>query len=240
MIKGAVMKIKHLFVAILPQISVIFFIVLVYVLAALGLIPSPVDLVEKIVQMFEVHGLLVVGICSFFENLVGINIYTPGSIAVLMGMSLTSGQPMLAVFTYLAIVFPALLANVISYVAGKYLKMEKTSAQASRLARHSERKGRLFFFYLGTCWHPHLASITAYLAGAEGIELSKHFRLLLAATIPWSLLYAVALYQLGRVPEVTGDMLFLFYGYLVIWLCRDTYKFFQDARSGNGYGQVSD
>jgi membrane protein DedA with SNARE-associated domain len=121
-IKQAAMRMKfvgQLIWEIRVQLLMLATISLLVVLGNLGLIPSPIDIAAYISDAFDRFGLPAIAMCSFLENIVGFNVYFPGSIVILSGMAWTAGNPLLALKVYLAIVAPAMLAQHVNYLAGR-------------------------------------------------------------------------------------------------------------------------
>ncbi len=173
----------------------------------LGFLPSSIELGEKLLGLFRQYGLPLVIVCAFIENLVGFNGYFPGSIAIITAMAQTSGDVYAAVTTYFAIYLSSVAGNLLSYYFG----------WLQRKPNQLGEENTLFWKVLLSYWHPQLASLTAYSAGVSG----THVRHLLQAAVPislaWSLLFAVALYQLGLPKNTTGALLPVFAVYLAIW-----------------------
>ena len=101
-----------------PQLFVIVIVVTAGLFSCFGLVPKPEMLAAKLKTLFEQYGILLVAPISFAENLVGMNIYFPGSIVILTSMTLASGDPSRAVSTFLAIIIPSFLAHQLNFALG--------------------------------------------------------------------------------------------------------------------------
>jgi hypothetical protein len=202
---------------IFPQLIILLLIGILYSLSILHLIPSPTQLNGVLVQSFKTYGLPLIAICSFLENLIGVNIYFPGAFTILTGMALTSGHPVRAIVTYFTIYLPALVANVLSFYFG--LASQQSSATTIRRRRNS----LIWFFF--TYWHPQLAAVTAFSAGAEGLLSKSDFlKHAIGISLFWSVFWGVVIYNFGVFANVTQNLMPIFLGYVVIWTAVDINK----------------
>ncbi len=194
----------------------------VHFLSACGVIPSTVVLSSFVERLFVQYGLPLVGVCSFIENIAGINVYFPGSVAILTGMALTSGNPARALATYLAIVFPAALANQLNYLAGRFV------GKIPKVPRDSKA---LRLWYIATYWHPHLAATTAFASGAQGVPYQQYCKYLVIASLFWSSFWALLIYYFGAFVGVGENLLPFSYGYIILWLGWEIWKLRRGFRS---------
>lgn len=210
--------------ALLPQAVLLTLIVVLYGLSLLGIIPSPRQLNELLVECFTKYGLPLIILSAFLENLVGVNAYFPGAFTILTGMSLTAGHPAQAVKTYLAIYIPSYSANLLSYLIGRCQR-----ATGSEIRTPSTRKNWLWL--LLTYWHPQLASVTAFSAGVRNAMPKRiFFTISFFVSLFWSLFWAVIIYHFGLIGNVAGYFSVLFVLYVLIWASVDARKFFKRRR----------
>jgi membrane protein DedA with SNARE-associated domain len=219
-------KVESLIRGIFPQIVLFAIVVGLSVLSHFGIVPPPNQLNNWLIQSFKTYGISVIALCSFLENLVGVNAYFPGAFTILTGMALTSGDPSKAFLTYLAIYLPSFLANLLSYRAG--LLNEK---------RHREKaftcqKSTILWFFL-TYWHPHLAALTAFSAGAKHVVSFERF-LKLSATVSlfWSVFWGLIIYHLGLPDQFAQNFFQIFLGYLAVWTLFDIFRWNKVRTSG--------
>jgi membrane protein DedA with SNARE-associated domain len=206
--------------ALLPQLVLLILIASFYGLAFAGVIPIPPNLSEKLLAAFKAYGIPFIAICSFIENLVGINVYFPGAFTILTGMALTAGNPLKAVVTYFAIYLPAFAANATSFLIGRF---GKRTQQAS--GQVLQQKNTVLWFAF-TYWHPLLASMTAFSAGVES-QVSKRnfFALAFPISLAWSIFWALVIYHFGLAVNVGDHFAALFILYLLGWIIVDTVNF---------------
>ena len=211
--------------ALLPQLVLLILIASFYGLAFVGVIPVPHNLSEKLLAAFKAYGIPFIAICSFIENLVGINVYFPGAFTILTGMALTAGNPLKAFITYFAIYLPAFAANATSFLIGRFGKRNpQTNGRVSQ-----QRNTVLWFAF--TYWHPLLASITAFSAGVENkVSKRNFFMLAFPISLTWSTFWALVIYHFGLAVNVGNHFAILFALYLLGWTIVDAVKFYDHHR----------
>lgn len=152
-------------------------------LEMLGVLP-PRDIVFKHLQgNLERGGAPAILICSALEHVVGLSTYFPGSVIILLGMSLTAGRPLLAIKVWCAIVAGAVIGLVVSYRVGR------TWPSGSTMPGSLE--------YCGAFVHPQLGAIVVARAGSCGVE---PWRLVRRAALPflgWYGVWGVAMFSSG-------------------------------------------
>jgi membrane protein DedA with SNARE-associated domain len=195
---------------------------ILYGLSWLSVIPSPSELSTVLSRLFFTYGLSLVAVASFLENLVIVASYFPGALVIVTAMTLTSGDPHRALLTYFAIVLPAIAANISSYAVGHLTRPNQVTTARSNKA--------LTVWYATTYWHPQLAGITAMASAVEGVSFGRYLQCFLPISLSWTIVWAVLLYHLGRVLDVTELFIPLFYLYLGVWLLWDLRKFLRHSR----------
>ena len=197
--------------ALRPQIVVICIVLILQILSLLNFIPAPSEILAFMINLLTTHGLPLVMAASFVENFGGLGTYLPGSIAIMSAMALTAGNPAKAIMTYFAIIVPALAANLLSYWIGYYNKAEDAEKFPIRSTK------ALLLWYGATYWNPQLASITAMASGSERIKFWRYFAHFLPVSFVWSVLWALFLYNTGKVAFVSTFLAPLFYVYIIGW-----------------------
>ncbi len=215
--------------SILPQLTILGLLALLKVLSSAGLTPSLEAMAAKLTALFVTGGLPIIGMASFAENLVGLNVYFPGAIVIVIAMSLTAGDLPRAFATYAAITGPAMGAQVLNYLAGRFFGNRLRPAAATE----SRRRGGsgVWAVFLTTFAHPHLAALTCFAAGSEGLRLRQFLVLLVVSGVLWSTAYATVIYNLGAVAGATENLIPVFYSYAAVWLVWGIWAFFRDERT---------
>ena len=213
---------RSLLKAVLPQLILLTLISLLYVLSLLGALPSPIELNRMLVDGFKEYGLPLIAICSFVENLVGVNAYFPGAFTILTGMSLTAGHPAKALVTYFAIYLPAYIANLISFFLARSYPSPGPAGQPT----HSNRLPWVWFIL--TYWHPQLAALTAFAAGSHRqINARSFVQLSLSVSFGWSIFWGMLIYHFGLLAHVVDHFALLFFIYVIAWALWDAWKFYR-------------
>jgi len=205
------LKLKGYLHALQPQLIVISLVLILQILSLLAVIPSPGKIVILISDLLVTYGIPLIIFASFAENFAGLGTYFPGSIAILSAMALTAGNPERAILTFIAIVIPAVIANILSYYIG-YVSRNKESPPAARSSK------ALFAWYGATYWHPQLAAVSAMASGGEGIKFWRYFSHFIPVSIAWSIFWALLLYNAGKIVSIPSIFAPLFYFYLIGWL----------------------
>lgn len=210
-----------MFRKILPQIVILSLIGVFYSLSLFDIIPSPSQLNGILVEKFKTYGLPLIAICAFLENFVLVNAYFPGAFTILTGMALTAGNPGRAVLTYFVIYLPSYTANILSYYCGFLYQCKDIAGAIPK-----KRKSLLWFFF--TYWHPQLAALTAFSAGAGKFLLPSNFiKLSLGISLFWSIFWGAIIYHFGLFTDVAHNFLLLFLGYIMVWAAVDIYLWFR-------------
>jgi membrane protein DedA with SNARE-associated domain len=190
-----------------PQLILLGVIGVLHLVSATGLIPSPSALNSILKEAFVRHGVPLVALCSFFENLAMVNGYFPGAFTILAGMASTAGDPARAVAMYFAIYVPALTANIASYWIGK--------ASSTKNRTEIVQSSTVFW---ATYWHPQLASVTAFDCGSSArLGFGRFVARSLPASLTWSLFWAYFLYHSGMIADISGYFWSGFICYLAVW-----------------------
>jgi membrane protein DedA with SNARE-associated domain len=205
------MKVHGIVRAVAPQQAVISLVVLLKVLSELSFVPAPENLASLAIHLLSTRGLWLVMVASFAENFAGLGTYFPGSVALVAAMAATAGNPARALSTYVAVVLPAILANVLSFALGHFTRKE-----AAPTASFTSRK--LAAWYFGSYWHPQLAGVTAMASGAAGVTFRRFLLFFLPISVFWSIVWAVLLYNVGARLVAPSYLTVLFYLYLAGWL----------------------
>ena len=228
------MKIRSAIREVRLQVVLLIIVAVLHVLSARGAIPSQESLVAILKRFFENSGLPAVGLLSFTENIIGLNIYFPGSIVILVAMSLTAGNPALALLTFAAIVVPSAFAHFINYALGKLARREETQL-SEKLPRGEPRlphgqPGFLEFFLAFA--HPHTAAIVSIRAGATRMSFRRFLGRFIVASAVWNTAWAIFMYNLGGFMQgAVGNWIILIYIYLLGWMVWDLWNCRRDLRT---------
>jgi membrane protein DedA with SNARE-associated domain len=198
----------------LPIILIIVFTFL-HILSIFEILPNINYLSLEVKKFFDDYGIVSVGILSFIENIVFINAYFPGSIVILTGMAMTSGDPIRGLITYLTIFFFAFMAYNFNYFIGRFLSRNKPI---------NSNKVSVTLF-LSSFWHPHFAAMTCLKTGVDGYSYYEFLKKSLLVGFIWNSFWGVFMYNFGSFTGGGINLIPLMYLYLFGWLISDIFKY---------------
>ncbi len=200
------------------------------ILSRIGLIPTPVEFTSILKSLFEEYGLFSVAIISFAENIVGVNSYFPGSVVILVAMSLTTGNLKMATLTFISIYLPSIFSHHVNYFIGVIDKNKKDNSDViNRDVKISHKSNgffnwRLISFYFTTFWHPHFTALSCLASGKENVSYRSFIANFLIVSFTWNLFWGITMYNIGNIGNTNTSLLPLMYSYLIIWSSWDIYK----------------
>ena len=218
---------------------ILFVIIFLEILAYYQVIPTIDEITVIITDAVENSGLLVVGLISFLENLVGLNVYFPGSVIILIAMTQTAGDPQRAFVTYLVIYAFAFMAYNVNFLIGKYYFKSVDEIKEKKLPYIDDKKYKnMWFQFLTTFWHPHFAAVTCLYVGSKGYRYMEILKYMVVASFIWNSLWAIVLYNVGLVTKTTSlNFKGLVYLYLIGWIILETYKYYKKSRKRRNYSK---
>lgn len=200
--------------ALRVQFFVIALLFIFYLLQFLEVLPDMSSLEATLSELMALYGVVFLFALSFVENIPGLNIYFPGSIAILLGMSNTSGNLSQGFFAFSSILLAAILANAINIYFSN--KVEKKSAEKIFLVET-----------VLALWHPHFASIFALRVGKLSNAWSFFVFKFIPVTTCWYIIWAVLMYNIGSTISMSSMLMnVVFFIYLGAWLINDSIKYF--------------
>ena len=223
--------IEKLLKTIKAPLIILFVIIILEILAYYQIIPSIDEITVIITDSVEKSGLIVVGLISFLENIVGLNVYFPGSVIILIAMTQTAGDPQRAFVTYLVIYAFAFLAYNVNFLIGKYYFKSVDEIKERKLMTHDKKYKNMWVQFLTTFWHPHFAAVTCLYVGSKGYKYKDILKYMIVASFIWNTFWAITLYNVGLVTKTTTlNFKGLVYLYLIGWIALETYKFYKKEK----------
>lgn len=211
------------------QILLLLFLFLFTVLSAWEVIPSTSELSKALQVFFDSYGLPSIGAISFFENIVGMNAFFPGSVVILIAMAMTAGDLQKAFLTFLFIYIPAVIAHNINYMLGRFGYIEPTSTIETNF--NSKRKKDILYLYVFTFWHPHFTALSCLASGAEGMEYKKFIFWFLVISLPWNIFWAALMYSIGMSTGSEFNFMPFMIAYVLVWGGYDYMKYRNNKRN---------
>lgn len=195
--------------------------VFISVLGWLNIIPSFEVLVQKLLNLFNEYGGIIIGPASFLENLAIVNFVFPGSIVILTAMALTAGNLHKAISIFILIWLGSLLGLLSSYLEGKVLSRYDKKHQ-SNMSNEA-----VILQAIATFWHPQFASMKCFAFGSNNVPIRKIILEIICVNFIWNLFWGILVYNVGAVFNSAATIKYLIFAVLICWLAlriRQWYK----------------
>jgi membrane protein DedA with SNARE-associated domain len=176
-----------------------------------GIISSTTAIIESLLEQLATNRLPWVMLSSFTENIVGASLYFPGSIIVLTGMAQTTGSPWDGIVTYFAIYLPAVVAQHVNFLIGRFTPRTSTKEWTAK---------QTWSACVATFWHPQLAAVTCYTLGNAPLQYRTFLPPFLCSSLAWSIYWALVIYNFGGKLATPQIFHWLILVYLLIWTIR--------------------
>lgn len=197
---------------IVPPLLLIGAILLFWLLEYILILPSANELIEAVTTAITNQGVLAIAAVALLENIIVINSYFPGSVAILGVMASTHGNVGAAILTFSAITVGQLIGLTISFYLGRFGFHNKSQS----VLENNKRVMMVFLF-----WHPHLAAASSFAIGARS---SSNIFFIWIACILWSVFWALVMYfGFGIiVKEIGWDYITIIFAFA--WLSLEIYR----------------
>lgn len=162
--------------------------------------PQPNEILLIAKGYIEEHGALVVLFAAFIEGILGINWYFPGSAVLILGVSLTHGNPVRAIELVALISLGFFVAALLNYILGytlwyKGLGFLGVTRPLKRAQAWFDRR-RLVAIYV-SFFHPNAGALIATSCGIRHYS-TKWFAFHAAVAIMiWNVLWGLIVYHIG-------------------------------------------
>ena len=228
-------RLAKLFDAIRVPLILLVFLAALEILSRFGIIPTDEEISLIIGRALDKYGLITIAPLAFLENLVGFNVYFPGSIVILTTMALSAGNPLQAVIIFLIYYLFAVFAYHIDFFASERLKSISIFGikfQSQKLSKRNISWPLWLRFLVFFC-HPQLASLFCVQLADEKREYSQIIKYLLVFTFGWTLFWSILMYSVGMSSGRNVDLKAFAYIYLFGLLVSDLYQYFRPAKTEN-------
>lgn len=197
-------------------------------LLLLRLIATPAEIVSKLAGWYGQYGYWVVFVSALIEGIFVINLYFPGSTAILLGGALASQNELSAIILVLLIILGFFISYVFNYFLGKFGMYQlllrfgyKDVIEGTResLVTKGPKMMLVSFF------HPNIGSVVATGAGIINMPFRQFIVWCLASLILWDTIWGIVVYALGsQVIYLIGSWLaipfMLFWIFLIYFILR--------------------
>ncbi|WP_209596948.1 hypothetical protein [Ruegeria sp. HKCCSP351] len=207
----------------LVPLSILAFLVLTDFLAWLGYIPNKLEAFSFLASWLAENGLVFVFFLAIIENAAVLNVYFPGSIAILTAMAGAVGSLHRILSVWFVVTLGSLVGLSLTFLVAKaVLKSKRRSSgdvgQAVFLEKH------WIITALTSFWHPHVASLTCILLAQKSASFWNFLRIAAFGNMFWNSFWTVIVLTVGNVFSEGLAGLVLVYSYLIVWLIYSLFK----------------
>jgi membrane protein DedA with SNARE-associated domain len=196
-LKKEIFENKEIFISF--GIALLIFATVIFLWKFAGL-PDQDTLVEMVKGFFTKYGLPVIFISSILESLLLIGNYFPGSLVIFLGVSMSAGQPLVAIKTILVVCAGMFVGYNVNYFLGKfglYKAVEKFGYknEIKSLEKKIEEKGVIagFFLYI----MPGMGSLISTTFGVVKYNYLKFISFTIVTMTFWNSLWGILVYFFG-------------------------------------------
>lgn len=197
--------------------SLIAILVTIDALAWMGVLPQKSDMFMSLSAWLAGGGILFILILAIIENVAIVNVYFPGSIAILAAMAGSAGEPTAVLRVWIVVTCGYVIGLSITYWVVRLFFSPSGPARESNFASNrgllSSARKALFTF-----WHPHLASLTAIVLAQRGCSYSSFAIIASSCAALWNAIWTCVILAFGNIFSESGVGFVLVYAYLFVWL----------------------
>lgn len=206
------MRLKKLLkeLPILPTSALIFYLIMV-LLWNIGLIPSPIIILDFLENLYNKFGLWGLGISSFLEGIVYLGLYFPGSFIIVLAVFLSDGSFISLLSISIVVTIAVTLTSFVNYFLGKYISFKKNNSEE---IVSSKKLSKSFFLSM---LHPNILAFYFFNLGLEKKGLWKIIWVPFFM-IPYGLFHAFILSLLAGFVKQKTDNPWILFIVIIIWL----------------------
>lgn len=206
---------------ILPSVLLASYIVFLFVIK--GVLPTPDELLNFFAEYYARYGYEIIFIAALLESLVVINLFTPGQVALALGIIFARTGDTSLPLVMLAVTLGALTGYMIDYLIGLYgfadflkkFHQEGFVEKAKHHLKKTELRSLLISFI-----NNNIGSYMSLAAGALNFNAFRFFFIAMAATIFWVIVWSLIIYSLGDlvliiIRKYSTVMAMIFFGFLI-------------------------
>jgi membrane protein DedA with SNARE-associated domain len=191
-------------------------------------LPSQEEVLSLVRSYYKDYGYWLIFVSALIEGMLLVNWYFPGSIVIVLGVSLAYPDPLKAAALVGLVTIGFFVSAVINYALGRYgwyrLMLKFGLKGTLDGAKNKlEQKGLTIVF--SSYIHPNLGALTATSAGILHLSFTRFALYSIVALICWNTMWGLLAYVFG---EVMLNYLSYFIGaVLMIWVSHSMIKFYR-------------
>jgi len=195
----------------LPLSALIFYL-FVLILWNFNLIPSPIEIINFLENLYESYGLMALFIASLLEGLVYIGLYFAGSSMIAIIVIASDGTLITLLSISLIVALSLTITSVINYVLGRHI-----ISRPLRETKEIKKKRKMSKGLILSCLHP---NALAFYFFNLGIKKESPYKVIFVPLImiPYGFLIAYLLYQLKPFIEKSVENPYILIIIIMIWM----------------------
>lgn len=166
-----------------------------------GVIASPEEIVSYLDDWYSRYGYWVIFISALIEGIFVVNLYFPGSTAILLGVALATQNELSGIILVMLTIIGFFLSYCANYFLGKYglfqllLRFGYGDILEDIKQSISEKGPRIM---LTTFFHPNIAAAIATGAGVINMPFKQFAIWCFLSLILWDIIWGILVYVLGE------------------------------------------
>jgi membrane protein YqaA with SNARE-associated domain len=191
----------------LPISALIFYLTAV-ILWSIKIIPSPVEIISFLENLYNNYGLIGLSIATFLEGIVYLGLYFPGSFIILLSVILSDGTFVSLFKISIVVSLTLTLTSIINYWLGRHMRIKSFDEE---LPSSKNTKGLVL-----SSIHPNLLAFYFF---DQGLEKKSFFKILYVPFVMLviGLIYSYLIYSLRFILRNQIEKPYLMIGLIFIW-----------------------
>ena len=183
-------------------------------------LPQGPALFDSVAAAFRSYGFLFVVVSALIEGLLVINLYFPGSLVILIGVTAFREQPAMVVLLVAMVAVAFFLATVINYCIGYFglhalIRRLKVAAQIEKVSQWYQRFGR--WFVPISFFHPNLSAFVSVACGRDRVSPYQFFSVAFVSITLWNAFWGFLTYRFGALFKEAAANPWLILAGLCLW-----------------------
>ncbi|MCR4277501.1 MAG: VTT domain-containing protein [Candidatus Berkelbacteria bacterium] len=189
-------------------------------LALLRLIATPEEIVNNLTNWYEQYGYWVIFISALVEGIFVVNLYFPGSTAILLGGALSSQNELSAIRLVILIILGFFIAYIFNYFLGKFGLYRLLLRFGYKDAIEGTRQSLILKgpkMMLVSFFHPNVGSVVTTGAGIINMPFRQFMLWCFVSLVIWDTIWGIVVYTLSsQVINLLGSWLAI--PFMLIWI----------------------
>lgn len=189
-------------------------------LVLMRLIATPEEIVSNLTNWYEQYGYWVIFISALVEGIFVINLYFPGSTAILLGGALSSQNELSTVLLVVLIILGFFIAYIFNYFLGKHGLYRLLLRFGYKDAIEGTRQSLVLKgpkMMLVSFFHPNVGSVVTTGAGIINMPFKQFLLWCFVSLVIWDTIWGIIVYTLSsQVISLLGSWLAI--PFMLVWV----------------------